>query len=52
MEYDDETPSVTLKNGEVHTADVIVAVDGRSLLFQLHPLMPFPPSSLTLLPQE
>lgn len=28
MEYDDETPSLTLANGEVHKADVIVAADG------------------------
>ncbi|KIW74952.1 hypothetical protein Z517_11723 [Fonsecaea pedrosoi CBS 271.37] len=28
VEYDDMTPSVTLKNGERHFADVIIAVDG------------------------
>ncbi|KAJ4509089.1 FAD-dependent monooxygenase roqM [Exophiala dermatitidis] len=28
VEYDDTVPSVTLKNGERHTADVIIAVDG------------------------
>ena len=29
MEYDDMAPSVTLKNGEKHYADVIIAVDGK-----------------------
>ncbi|KAL2404607.1 FAD-dependent monooxygenase roqM [Exophiala dermatitidis] len=28
VEYDDTVPSVTLKNGERHSADVIIAVDG------------------------
>ena len=29
VEYDDMKPSVTLKNGERHTADIVVAVDGK-----------------------
>ncbi len=27
--YDENEPSLTLSNGEVHTADVIIAADGE-----------------------
>ena len=33
LEYNDTIPSVTLKNGEEHFADVVIAVDGESLVF-------------------
>lgn len=30
MDYDDAAPSITLKNGEKHYADVVIAVDGTA----------------------
>jgi hypothetical protein len=32
VEYDDTQPSIRLANGDVHTADIVIAVDGKSPL--------------------
>lgn len=33
VSYDEAKPSITLANGEVHEADVIIAADGILLVF-------------------